>query len=63
MIMANSIKQIVIEIDTEKQDLYSVYWKLNDWVSSEYIRSYRTLAEDEKIQVWSDEELKEVVLS
>lgn len=63
MIMANSIKQIVIEIDTEKQDLYSVYWKLNDWVSSKYIRSYRTLAEDEKIQVWSDEELKEVVLS
>ena len=63
MIMANSIKQIVIEIDTEKQDLYSVYWKLNDWVSSEYIRSYRTLAEDEKLQVWSDEELKEVVLS
>jgi len=63
MIMANSIKQIVIEIDTEKQDIYSVYWKLNDWVSSKYIRSYRTLAEDEKLQVWSDEELKEVVLS
>lgn len=63
MIMANSIKQIVIEIDTEKQDLYSVYWNLNDWVSSKYIRSYRTLAEDEKLQVWTDEELKEVVLN
>ncbi len=63
MIMANSIKQIVIEIDIEKQDLYSVYWNLNDWVSSKYIRSYRTLDEDEKIQVWPDEELKEIVLS
>lgn len=58
--MENNIKQIVIEIDTEKQDLYSVYWNLNDWVSSKYIHSYRTLAEDEKIQVWPDEEFQKI---
>lgn len=58
--MENNIKQIVIEIDTEKQNLASVYWNLNDWVSSQYIQSYRTLDEDEKIQLWSDEELNEI---
>jgi len=58
--MENNIKQIVIEIDTEKQDLASIYWNLNDWVSSQYIQSYRTLDEDEKIELWSDEELKQI---
>lgn len=58
--MENNIKQIVIEIDTEKQNLSSIYWNLNKWVSSEYINSYRTLEEDEKIQLWTEEELKQM---
>lgn len=58
--MENNIKQIVIEIDTDKQDLASVYWNLNSWVSSQYIQSYRTLDEDEKIELWTDEELKQI---
>ena len=47
--MKNNKTQIVIEIDTEKQDLASLYWNLNRWVDNKYIQSYRTLDKEEKI--------------
>lgn len=58
--MENKIKQIIIEIDTEKQDLASVYWNLNIWVSSQLIQGYRTLDKDEQITLFTDEEIKQM---
>lgn len=58
--MENKIKQIIIEIDTEKQDLASVYWYLNIWVSSQLIQGYRTLDKDEQITLFTDEEIKQM---
>lgn len=51
------IKQIVIEVNTDENDLGSIYWNLNNWVSSKYIQSYRTLNKDEEIILWDEEEL------
>lgn len=51
------IKQIVIEVNTDENDLGSIYWNLNNWVSSKYIQSYRTLDKDEEIMLWDEEEL------
>lgn len=58
--MENKIKQIIIEIDTEKQDLASVYWNLNIWISSQLIQGYRTLDKDEQITLFTDEEIKQM---
>ncbi len=49
--MKNNKKQIVIEIDTDKQDLATIYYILNKWVANQSIEGYRTLDDYEKIEL------------